>query len=188
MFKNLFPQTPPAMSLAFRHSFALAALSLFVAGCASTPDVDEPGGAPEEVRFTPLPGVRHWMTASELPTDGRIVIALADIDATRPEVVYSCAAAACSPDGGDSLVLTVLEDPVSCPTLLALRNALDHRTEEPPFGLVVTAGGRPLGGGTQVTPEMAAFLRYFVSTLDDAGLRYAFIVPERLIVVRGSAD
>lgn len=177
------------MNIALRLSSAFAALSLFVAGCASPPAGDEPGAAPEEVRFTPLEGARHWMTAAELPTDGRIVIALADIDATRPEVVYSCAAAACSPDGGDSLVLTVLEDPVSCPTLLALRNALDHRTQEPPFGLVVTAGGRPLGGGgTQVTPEMAAFLRYFVSTLDDAGLRYAFIVPERLIVVRGSAN
>ena len=172
-----------------RLPFALAVLSLLVAGCASTPDADEPGAAPEELRFSPLADAKHWMTAAELPTDGRIVLALADIDTTRPDVVYSCAAAACTPDGGDSLVLTVLEDPVACPTLLALRDALNHRTEEPPFGLIVTAGGRPLGGsGTQVTSDMAAFLRYFVSTLDDAGLRYAFIVPERIIVVRGAAD
>ena len=164
----------------------LMALALLFAGCA-TPFSDSTDEAPPKAdfRFSRLEQESHWMTATELPEGGTVTLALVDIDSSKPEVSYRCAAANCRPDGSGSLVLSVLETPEECPTLLALRDALGRRTDEPPFGLVLTAGGRGLGViGNRITPEMSAFLRYFVTTLEDAGVRYAFIVPARLVVVR----
>ena len=164
----------------------LALVAALAGGCATSSSVGEDGGAApsEDARFTHLERETRWMTAAELPAGDRVVLALVDIDVAKPVASYRCAAAACRPDGGGTLTLSVMEEPVDCPTLLALRDALLARTEEPPFGLVLTAGGRALGTlGSQTTPAMEAFLRYFSSTLGDAGVRYAFIVPDALVVV-----
>ena len=123
----------------------LALVAALAGGCATSSSVGEDGGAvpSEDARFTHLERETRWMTAAELPAGDRVVLALVDIDVTKPVASYRCAAAGCRPDGG-----------------------------------------RALGTlGSQTTPAMEAFLRYFSSTLGDAGVRYAFIVPDALVVV-----
>lgn len=165
--------------------FLLAAA--LAGGCATTDGPDGPGApaADAPAAFTKLETQSLWLAPAELERQGlrSVAVALIDLDFSKPETELVLSIASFRPDG-NAMRLAVAGDPVRVKTVAALRDELAKRTTETPIGLVVTAGGKPLGAGAEVSPEMQAFLGYFLDQLGSAGVKFAILAPEKLTVER----
>ena len=106
-----------------------------------------------------------------------------DLDFSKRETEIVYVPASFRPAGND-VRLAVFEEEKRLRTIAQLRDELALRTDETPVGLVVTTGGKALGAGAEVSPQMQQFLRYFVEQLERAGAEFAILAPSSASVVR----
>lgn len=171
------------MKSVFRIVFLLSAVALF-AGCQTTPKKDSEESAPKPKPFTKVDTKSSYLSVSRLPANETFVAALVDIDFSKKDISFLYSPGIIRPDGTGNVFFTPFENDERLTSFQTLADRLALRTEATPIGMLMMADGKPMTPEGEVSEAQYAFLRVFQDSLQKAGVKFVFLVPDSLRVQR----
>ena len=169
------------MKWVFRILF-LTVTATWFAGCKTPP---LPEGRDNALKaFTPVQSKGTYLSVNRLPANETFVAALVDIDFSKKNISFLYSAGIIRPDGTGNVFYTPFENEERIATFQALADRLALRTEASPIGMLMMADGKPMTPEGEVNEAQYAFLRVFQDSLEKAGVKFVFLVPDSLRVQR----
>lgn len=166
----------------FPRIFILLSVAAMFAGCQTQP---KPEGRDDSLKaFTPVQSKGAYLSVDRLPANETFVAALVDIDFTKKDISFLYSAGIIRPDGTGNVFYTPFENEERLFTFQALADRLALRTEATPIGMLMMADGKPMTPEGEVSEAQYAFLRVFQESLERAGVKFVFLVPDSLRVQR----
>jgi len=155
-------------------------------GCASS-RVEEASSL-SLLKLTPLGTdvTRRYVFPDELAAGQPVVVALINVDFSRSHILFDFSVGAFEPRANKGNVYLKTTDAAETLVSLAeVRTKLQLHIEEQPVGIIMSLDGIPLGVDEHAPkPEQGEFFRDFETMMSEAGIPFAYIVPEKLVVSR----
>ena len=160
------------------------AAAVFVQGC-----ISGKGNAEFDMSsavLTKLDTAYGYVIPQELKSEKPLVVALINVDFSKTHLLFDFSVGTFEPrkNRGD-VYLKVQESGDPLVSLAELREKLEPHVADVPIGIIMMVDGAPLGvGGKSPKPEQNEFFREFAAMMADAGIKYAYIVPEKVTISR----
>lgn len=162
--------------------FVVAATAWVTGGCVSKKaDV-----VLTEHPFTPIGGEYGYVTPQEIAGEEPVYVALINVDFSKTHILFTLNVGSFVPkEKSGSIFLRVNGAGEALASLAELRAKLEPLAGDSRIGVIMMIDGEPLGvGGKSPKSEQGDLFREFAAMMETAGIKYAYIVPERISISR----
>lgn len=138
--------------------------------------------------LTPLEtdATHRYIFPEALAAGKPVVVALINVDFSKTYILFDFSVGVFEPrvnKGNVYLKTKGAEEPLV--SLAEVRAKLESHIDGQPVGIIMSLDGVPLGVDEHAPkPEQGEFFRDFETMMADAGIAFAYIVPEKLVVSR----
>ena len=162
--------------------FAVAVSAFVIGGCASKKVAEVVAEHP----FTPLNCEYGYVTPQEITGEDPVYIALINVDFSKTHILFTYNVGSFVPkEKSGAIYLRVNGAGEALASLAELRAKLEPLAGNSKIGVVMMIDGEPLGvSGKTPKPEQGDLFREFAGMMEEAGIKYAYIVPERISISR----
>lgn len=129
---------------------------------------------------------RRYVFPEELAEGKSVAIALINVDFSKSHILFDFSVGAFEPRANKGNVyLKTASTGETLVSLAEVRAKLQLHVEGQPVGIIMSLNGIPLGVDEHAPkPEQGEFFRDFEAMMSDAGIQFAYIVPEKLVISR----
>jgi hypothetical protein len=161
---------------------AAAVSAVVIGGCASQKVAEVVADHP----FTPINGAYGYVTPQEITGEDPVYVALIDVDFSKTHILFTFNVGSFVPkEKSGSVYLRANGAGEALASLAELRAKLEPLAGDSRIGVIMMIDGEPLGvGGKTPRPEQGDLFREFAAMMEEAGIKYAYIVPERISISR----
>lgn len=158
--------------------------AVFVQGCLTGRGKGDDADAPRVL--TKLETRYGYITPQEIRADRTVSVALINVDFSKAHLLFDFNIGSFEPRSGRGDIYLKVDKPTRPLVSLAeLQAKLEACIEDIPVGIIMMVDGVALGvGGNTPKAEQNDFFRDFATMMEAAGIKYAYIVPEKITISR----
>ena len=158
------------------------ALAMLVQGCVSEKAVEAP-----KVQYLSEINTKYgYVTPQEIGGDQPVAVAIINVDFSKTHILFDFNVGTFLPkEGRGDLYLKLTGSGKYLGSLAELQAEMAPHIQGMPIGIIMMVDGAPLGvGGITPKPEQNEFFHDFSEMMSAAGIRYAYLVPEKVSLTK----
>ncbi len=165
----------------FSFGWAIA-LTLLIQGCASEKAVE----VVKPHYLTKINTEYGYITPQEIGGESAVAVAVINVDFSKTHILFDFNIGTFQPkEGRGDLYLKVTGSGKFLGSLAELQAEMVPHIQGMPIGIIMMVNGTPLGvGGNTPKPEQNDFFHDFAEMMATAGIKYAYLVPEKVSLTR----
>lgn len=157
-------------------------IAMLVQGCISEKAVE----APALQYLTEINTKYGYVTPQEIGGDQPVAVAIINVDFSKTHILFDFNVGTFQPkESRGDLYLKLKGSEKYLGSLAELQAEMAPHIQGMPIGIIMMVDGAPLGvGGNSPKPEQNEFFHDFSEMMSAAGIRYAYLVPEKIYLTK----
>ncbi len=158
------------------------AMTLLVQGCVSEKGAEV---AKPQV-LSKINTTYSYVTPQEIGGGGTVAVAIINVDFSKTHILFDFNIGTFQPkEGRNDLYLRMTGSGKYLGSLAELQAEMAPHIQEMPIGIIMMVDGVPLGvGGNTPKPEQNEFFHDFAEMMSSSGIKYAYLVPEKVSLAK----